>query len=348
MLSLRRSKGLDLVVIDTLATFQPGGNENSPGVMMDCLFPLGALKAEGVGVLLVHHPRKGPSPFGQADRGSGALPAYVDIVINQGWVGPPEDDQDRRRWLKALSRYQQTRKQAMLELTADGTDYVYRGTMPDAQSAVCWEILRLVLQDVNTRVTQREILEHWPEDFVKPDVGTVSRTLKRAVAEGRVAQQGTGRKNDPYRYWLPERAVDFFPGIDASHEALARWEKRWQEKFWERIGMPARQGAGTDPAEEPAHLSNEAAVQAAALAKKLTSEQPKQPSKPDAPAAPPCPALTCPPIALPPAIVSPADPETEPEMAPPPRSIADGIHAARVELKDLKEERRRLRRWPQG
>jgi hypothetical protein len=81
MLELRACEGLDLVVIDTLATFLPGNNENTAGVMMNCLLPLRALTSKGVGVLLVHHPRKGVYQPGQAARGSGALPGYVDILL---------------------------------------------------------------------------------------------------------------------------------------------------------------------------------------------------------------------------------------------------------------------------
>jgi hypothetical protein len=35
-------------------------------------------------VLLVHHPRKGKTLAGQAARGSGALPSFVDILIEMG------------------------------------------------------------------------------------------------------------------------------------------------------------------------------------------------------------------------------------------------------------------------
>jgi hypothetical protein len=42
-----------------MATFLPAGSENNASVMMNCLLPLGALAAQGMGVLLVHHPRKG-------------------------------------------------------------------------------------------------------------------------------------------------------------------------------------------------------------------------------------------------------------------------------------------------
>jgi hypothetical protein len=89
--------------------------------VLKCPLPLCELKAEGVGVLLVHHPRKGCSARGQSARGSGALAGYVDILIEMGWVGRPEDHRDRRRWLRSFSRYEQTRRQTILELSADSS-----------------------------------------------------------------------------------------------------------------------------------------------------------------------------------------------------------------------------------
>src|SRR5262245_48291422 len=70
---LRRQHGIDLVVIDPLASFLPGRNENNASVVMSTLLPLQRLAAEGVSVLLLHHPRKKESAEGQLARGSGAL-----------------------------------------------------------------------------------------------------------------------------------------------------------------------------------------------------------------------------------------------------------------------------------
>jgi hypothetical protein len=230
MIELRESEGLDLVVIDTLATFLPGSNENTAGVIMNCLMPLKSLTSRGIGVLLVHHPRKGVYKPGQASRGSGALPGYVDILMEMGWAGSPDDAADRRRWLRGFSRHQQTRRHVIVELSADGKDYLLRGTVEEERTAHCWEVVRWVLQGVNDRVTQREILENWVEDYIRPDPGTLVRTMKNAVADGRVRVQGTGFKNDPFRYWLPEREDDFHPGPNADQKTLQRWHQRQIEK----------------------------------------------------------------------------------------------------------------------
>jgi AAA domain len=229
MLELRRREGLALVVVDPLAVFLPG-NENTAGGMMECLLPLRELTSAGLGVLLLHHPRKGRCPPGQAARGSGALHGHVDIMIEMDWFGPP-DELDRRRLLRAYSRHEATRRHLVVELTADGTDYLVHDLQADEAGSEGWRVLQLVLEDASERLTQRQILEQWPEDFRKPDQGTISRLLRRGVALGVIGQRGSGRRNDPYLYWLPRREEDFHPGPDASDEEVLRWNRRRQEKW---------------------------------------------------------------------------------------------------------------------
>src|SRR5262249_28426845 len=118
----RVAHGLDLVVIDTLATFLPGRDENSAALMLEALLPLQALTTVGLAVLLLHHPGKRPAPEGQAARGSGALSAHADILMEMR-PDPRGGVDDRRRRLLALSRFRETPRHAVIELNAEGTDY---------------------------------------------------------------------------------------------------------------------------------------------------------------------------------------------------------------------------------
>jgi hypothetical protein len=346
MLVLRRQEGLDLVVIDTLATFLPDGNENDARAMMSCLLPLRDLKAQGVGVLLVHHPRKGASAPGQAARGSGALPGYVDILMEMGWAGRPEDDGDRRRWVRAFARFQETRRQTVLELNADGSDYTDSGPLPDEKSSACAEVLRLVLEEASERLTRRQILEQWPEDYAKPDPGTLLRTLQRAVAEGWVQLQGSGPKTDPFQYWPPERVEELYPGPEASREALERWQQRSNEKFLASLGVdppaPVRQQA---PAPAPPPPAPAAAAPAATEVP--VSDGPEKEAEPEEPAVAHSPAPGSPP---PPPVVSisPSEPESLPERAPLPLSVVERLRAPEPDPKALEAQRIRPRQWPRG
>ncbi len=200
---LRVEKGLDLVVIDPLAPFLPGRDENNAGVMLAALLPLKALTAAGVAVLVLHHPSKRPAPEGQAARGSGALSAHADVLIELR-PDPHGGDADRRRRLTALSRFRATPRHAVIELNGAGTDYRWLGDVAEEAYRGSWEVLRTVLLGAAGKLTRQEILQDWPAVEVKPDEKTLWRWLERAVAEGQVLRTGTGRRDSPFRYWLPE------------------------------------------------------------------------------------------------------------------------------------------------
>jgi hypothetical protein len=201
---LRDRDGLDLVVIDPLVMFLPANSENTAELIVEWLLPLDALTSRGISVLLVHHPRKGKNRIGQAARGSGALPSHVDILIEMGWLGNPAND-DRRRWLRAFSRFEETRKNLIIQQSADGTDYQARGTGADDCVTDCWDIISLVLEDAGEPLTVRQITEVWPGDFCTPDKATLSRNLRRALKNGLVFQEGAGNKSEPYTYSLAGR-----------------------------------------------------------------------------------------------------------------------------------------------
>jgi hypothetical protein len=52
----------------------------------------------------------------------GALTSHVDLLIEMHWYASPESD-DRRRWLRAYSRFAETPRHLVLELSPAGNDY---------------------------------------------------------------------------------------------------------------------------------------------------------------------------------------------------------------------------------
>ena len=85
-------------------------------------------------------------------------------------------------------------------------------------------MLHGVLEDADQRLTRRQLLKHWPQDFPAPDETTLWRWLDRAVRDGRILRDGTGRKNAPYRYCLPAKAEAW--RADPVHsDNLAAWFK---------------------------------------------------------------------------------------------------------------------------
>jgi hypothetical protein len=78
---LRDRQEFALVVIDALAAFFPGRGEDHAGCLLEALAPLRQLTRRSLAVLALHHSRKGEPPVGQMARGSGALLAAADILL---------------------------------------------------------------------------------------------------------------------------------------------------------------------------------------------------------------------------------------------------------------------------
>jgi hypothetical protein len=197
LLTLGTQHGIDLAVIDPLAPYLR--QENQAQSMLQTLLPLGALTRGGMAVMLLHHPAKGHRQLGQAARGSGALLGHVDISIEMRHPGG--DPLTRRRRLLALSRHAETPRQLLIELNAEATEYVAVAEQQEEDGAL-WEALRLVLEDAPQKLTRQDIRDEWPPDFAKPSTQTLWRWLDRGVQAGQILCEGSGRKADPFRYWL--------------------------------------------------------------------------------------------------------------------------------------------------
>src|SRR5262249_10246320 len=124
-----------------------------------------------------------------AARGSGALSGFVDILVEMDWDRRGPDD-DRRRRLRAYSRYEETPRQLVMELNADGTDYRAVDDVRAEEFRAGWGRLRQGLEVAGGRRTRREILAEWPEDFEKPNPATVWEWLQSAVTKGWCARRG--------------------------------------------------------------------------------------------------------------------------------------------------------------
>ena len=208
LVALKEAEGLDLVVIDPLATFLPGRDENSAPLMLEALVALQRLTALEVSILLAHHPRRRPGPAGQAARGSGALPSFVDVIIEMERFCAT-DELDRRRRLHAFSRYDRTPAHALIELNETGTDYLYHGDFAQADFEGVWQRLSRVLDQAACKLTFAEILEDWPDDDPRPAGNTLRGWLETAFIQGRLLREGAGHKSSPYLYWIPGKEIEW-------------------------------------------------------------------------------------------------------------------------------------------
>jgi hypothetical protein len=223
--TLRQAHGLSLAVLDSLAYFLPGRDENSAALMLEALEPLRQVSEQGLAVLLLHHPSKAPRGPGLAARGSGALLGFVDVYVEMDLL-KYGDDTDRRRLLRARSRLEQTPRSLVIELNAAGTDYAACPDEATVAFAASWAPVQAILEDASHRLSRREILEQWPEDFERPSRTTLWDWLTAAVERGLVLRQGTGHRNDAYRYWLPEQEAkwqadpNYSPELEAMLDSI--------------------------------------------------------------------------------------------------------------------------------
>jgi hypothetical protein len=201
---LGESHGVDLVAIDSLSHFLPGRTENLAAPMLEALAPLRQLTERRMAVLLLHHPRKGEVAEGQAARGSGALSSFVDILVEMDCCRRARAGDDRRRTLRGFSRHDETPRELVIELNAEGTDYAALGDLARDEFRENWARIREALAGAAGKLTWREIAGRWPDDGRPPAETSLRRWLKEALARGELRCEGPGTRESPLRYWLPE------------------------------------------------------------------------------------------------------------------------------------------------
>jgi hypothetical protein len=238
--ALHRREGLDLVVIDPLATLLPGYAEACAPKMLDSLLPLQALANLGPAVWLMHHPAKGKRADCQAGRGSSALPGFADIVMEMSCFRRARS-RDRRRRICAYSRYVQTPRHLIIELNVDGADYIVRTDATGIPLVQSWPEVHDILDSAMEKLSQQEILEQWRGDGDAPDRSTLSRWLKRATQQGVICRTGDGCRGDGFRYWLPGHEALLWPGENASEAELQAWKARFAAHNRADFGLPARE-----------------------------------------------------------------------------------------------------------
>jgi hypothetical protein len=198
---LHAREGTALVVIDPLSAFFPGKSEGDALGVLETLMPLRRLAALGLCVLVAHHPRKGRVLAGQAPRGSGALTSYADVLIEMRRLRRAPAD-DRRRRLRAYSRYNDTPRDLVIELLPDGSDYISQAVVEQNEFNANWNAMQAILEQAPHKLTRADIRRRWPA-APPPDPATILRWLEKAVAAGAVRRDGAGVKKSPFRYWLP-------------------------------------------------------------------------------------------------------------------------------------------------
>jgi AAA domain len=146
-----------LLVVDTFADWASltGDTENAAGAVIEQIRPLQDAAARGLAVVAVAHQRKSFGEFGEAIRGSNAIAAAVDVIVElERPVGVADES---LRVLKAVSRYSSTPSDLAIALTEEG--YEARGDLATAKTAADKAQVEEAIRDL-TAPSAKDLAEH--------------------------------------------------------------------------------------------------------------------------------------------------------------------------------------------
>ena len=196
--TLIADNGYQIVIVDPLANVWPVRDENDATQTIDALNPIRLLTEKGAAVLLVLHPRKSGGDEATAARGSGAISAFADILLEMRRM-TPTDSRDRRRVIVGHSRYRETSTEKVVELSDDGQSYAALGDRAEAGGKLRAEHIAAILPAEPPGLSVEEILDEWPNGD-KPSKRSLEIALTRGVEDRSWQTTGAGKKGDPRRF----------------------------------------------------------------------------------------------------------------------------------------------------
>lgn len=196
--ALQRERRYDLVVCDTLANLWPVRDENDASLVQEALMPLRGV-LESAAVLLVHHTRKADGAEATSSRGSGALPAFADTLMEFRRYAPM-DKRDQKRVLTAVGRHRETPAEVVVELTATGYE-TCGGNRDTVETRNLILVVEGILPIGAPGLTAEQILDLWPDDE-QPNRNRFYRALNQGVAERGWKCLGKGVRGSPHTYFM--------------------------------------------------------------------------------------------------------------------------------------------------
>jgi hypothetical protein len=188
----------DLIVIDPISNLWPVKDENNAAEVQAALMPLHQVLGDAA-MLLLHHLRKAEGQEGTQSRGSGAIAAFIDLLVELRRFSP-KDLSDRRRVLTATGRFRETPVELVVTLGEDG--YATHGSRSDVRQNDLAAVIRPALPEAAPGATAEELLERLPESC---DLG--KSKLYAALNKGyeatnrRWERSGGGVRGDPFRFY---------------------------------------------------------------------------------------------------------------------------------------------------
>jgi hypothetical protein len=187
-----------LLVLDTLSNLWPVRDENNAAEVTEALMPLHDINGR-VAQALMHHLAKRDGSQATASRGSGALTAFVDTIIELRRFSP-ENPTDRRRVLTGYSRSDETPQELVIELTEEGR-YVACGDRKHVVEKDLSTAIARLLPSIGPGMSCEQILKKWT-DGTKPRKKRLLEALRTGAKDGGWHSEGQGIKGSPFTYWV--------------------------------------------------------------------------------------------------------------------------------------------------
>jgi hypothetical protein len=198
--ALCAERHFDLVIFDTVSKLWPVRDENDATQVENALVPIYALTDAGVAVLLVHHFRKGDGTEATGSRGSGAIPAFVDTIMEFRRFEAAVRD-DARRVLSSYGRFRETEEHPEVVLRWDKERNVYESldaSKAEVKTGSLQDAIAAVLPHTQPGLTQDQVVE-----MVTGKTADIKAALNAGAESGRWSRTGKGERGSPYLYWQP-------------------------------------------------------------------------------------------------------------------------------------------------
>jgi AAA domain-containing protein len=233
-----------LLVVDTLPAFAGirGEAENDAGAALEALEPLQVAAAtSGLAIVVVRHERKAAGVVGETGRGSSAFTGAVDVVLRLARQENPV--RPTIRVLEALSRFDETAEELVIELTDAG--YLSLGS----EAAVAYAEIRTALLELLPEGDAAGLAMAELEALIDGKRTTIQAALRELVDAGLAVRSGAGKRGDPYRYRRellePGQTT---PGIHSAGGPPLQGETHTGQKRRSRPGRDASRSVGAEMA----------------------------------------------------------------------------------------------------
>ena len=172
-----KAENIEMVVIDTLSTFWPIDNENDSAQVLKALVPLYSFSENNIATLLVHHFRKGGGDQAQASRGSGALPGFVDNIIE---FTRNEDGFLTQRILKTYGRFDAVIPRVVIDLTLEGK-YKTLGEPYEVSKSARLEKIVSIFRESKEALSVKEVFNFWSSTGPDVTLRSVQSYIKELI-----------------------------------------------------------------------------------------------------------------------------------------------------------------------